>query len=110
MLLQVEVCRTQVFDRPLRGREFFEAIIRDHLDLGRPDQVQLLFPRKITRATPGRFATRVITEGVNPSLHIAYKRCHIKQYLKEERALRTETTFNDTDDFGIGPVTFINVR
>jgi hypothetical protein len=101
-LLQVEASRTQVFDRPLRGREFFESVIRDHLDLGRPDQVQLLFPRRITRATPGRFSTRVITAGVNPSLHIAYKRCHIKQYFKEERALRTETTFNNTYDFGVG--------
>lgn len=64
--------------------------------------MQLLFPRKITRATPGRFTTCVITTGVNPSLHIAYKRCHIKQYFKEERALRTETTFNDTYDFGVG--------
>lgn len=100
--LQVEVSLTQVFDRPLRGREFFETVIRENLDLGRPDQVQLLFPRKITRATPGRFTTRVLTDGVNPSLHIAYKRCHIKQYFKEERALRTETTFNDTYDFGIG--------
>jgi hypothetical protein len=101
-ILQLEVSLTQVFDRPLRGREFFESVIRDNLDLGRPDHVQLLFPRKITRATPGRFTTRVITTGVNPSLHIAYKRCHIKQYFKEERALRTETTFNDTYDFGIG--------
>jgi hypothetical protein len=101
-ILQLEVSLTQVFDRPLRGREFFESVIRDNLDLGRPDHVQLLFPRKITRATPGRFTTRVITTGVNPSLHIAYKRCHIKQYFKEERALRTETTFNNTYDFGIG--------
>jgi hypothetical protein len=101
-VLQLEGSLTQVLDRPLRGREFFETVIRDNLDLGRPDQVQLLFPRKITRATPGRFTTRVITTGVNPSLHIAYKRCHIKQYFKEERALRTETTFNDTYDFGIG--------
>lgn len=85
--LQLEVSLTQVFDRPLRGREFFESVIRENLDLGRPDHVQLLFPRKITRATPGRFTTRVITTGVNPSLHIAYKRCHIKQYFKEERAL-----------------------
>ena len=101
-LLQVEISLTQVFDRPLHGRQFFEGVIRDHLDLGRPDHVQLLFPRKITRATPGRFTTRVITTGVHPSLHIAYKRCHIKQYFKEERALRTETTFNDTYDFGVG--------
>jgi hypothetical protein len=81
---------TQVFDRPLRRREFFESVIGDNLDLGRPHQVQLLFPRKITRATPGRLTTRVITDGVNPNLHIAYKRCDIKQYFKEERALRTD--------------------
>jgi hypothetical protein len=101
-LLQLEVSRTQVFDRPLRGREFFEEVFRDNLDLGRPDRLQLLFDRKITRATPGRFSTRVITHGVVPSLHLEYKRCHIKQYFKEGRALRTETTFNDTYDFGVG--------
>jgi hypothetical protein len=101
-ILQAEVSLTQVFDRPLCGREFFETVIRENLDLGRPDHVQLLFPRRIIRTTPGRFTTHVITKGVNPSLHIAYKHCRIKQYFKEERALRTETTFNDTYDFDIG--------
>ncbi len=100
-ILQLELSRTQVFDDPLRGREFFEEVIRENLDLGRPDRVQLLFERKITRATPGRFTTRVITDGVAPSLHVEYKRCHVKQYFKEGRALRTETTFNDTQDVGV---------
>jgi len=54
------------------------------------------------RRTPGRFRTRVITEGVTPSLYIDYKHTAIKQYHKEGRALRTETTINDTRDFGIG--------
>ncbi len=54
------------------------------------------------RATPGRFRTRVITDGVTPSLHIDYKQSKIKQYHKEGRALRTETTINDTHDFAIG--------
>jgi hypothetical protein len=100
-ILQLEVSRTQVFDRPLRGREFFEEVIREHLDLGRPSRVQLLFERRIVKATPGPFATRVITDGVLPSLHVQYKRCHIKQYFKEGRALRTETTINDAYDFGL---------
>src|SRR5664279_613888 len=34
------------------------------------------------RATPGRFRTRVITEGVTPSLHVDYKHTTIKQYHK----------------------------
>jgi hypothetical protein len=101
-ILQAELSLTQVLDRPLTGRVFFEEVIREHLDLGRPDQVQLIFDRRVTRRTPGRFRTRVITEGVVPSLHVDYKHSRIKQYHKEGRALRTETTINDPRDFGIG--------
>jgi hypothetical protein len=105
-ILQAEFSLTQVLDRPATGRAFFEEVIRENLDLGRPDQVQLIFDRKIVRrgryATPGRFRTRVLTDGVIPSLHIDYKNCRIKQYHKEGRALRTETTINDTRDFKIG--------
>jgi hypothetical protein len=100
-VVQLELSRTQVFDDPQRGREFFEEVIREHLDLGRPDRIQLLFERRIYKNTPSRFSTRVVTEGVAPSLHVAYKRCHVKQYFKEGRALRTETTFNDPADVGV---------
>jgi hypothetical protein len=105
-ILQAEFSLTKVLDRPVSGRVFFEQVIRDNLDAGRPDQVSLIFDRQLKRsgprATPGRFRTRVITEGVTPSLHIDYKHCAIKQYHKEGRALRTETTINDTCDFQIG--------
>ena len=101
-ILQAEFSLTQVFDRPQTGRVFFEEVIRENLDMGRPDQVQLIFARRITKCTPGRFRTRVITNGVIPSLHVDYKSSRIKQYHKEGRALRTETTINNTRDFGIG--------
>jgi hypothetical protein len=78
------------------------AARRAVLDMGRPSRVQLLFDRRINRGTPGRFRTRIITDGVTPSLHVDYKKSHIKQYHKEGRALRTETTINDSRDFGIG--------
>jgi hypothetical protein len=101
-ILQAEFSLTQVLDRPLTGRIFFEEVIRENLDIGRPEQVQLIFGRRVTSQTPGRFRTRVLTEGVTPSLHIDYKRSRIKQYHKEGRALRTETTINDARDFRIG--------
>jgi hypothetical protein len=100
--LQAEFSLTQVLDRPLSGRIFFEEVIRENLDLGRPDKVQLIFNRRVTKRTPGRFRTRVLTAGVTPSLHVDYKRTGIKQYHKEGRALRTETTINNPRDFGIG--------
>ena len=84
-VLQAEFSLTQTLDAPVTGRIFFEQVIRDNLDLGRPDQVSLIFDRKIVRkgkrATPGRFRTRVITDGVTPSLHVDYKHSKIKQYL-----------------------------
>jgi hypothetical protein len=101
-ILQSEFALTQVLDRPLTGRCFFEEVIRENLDLGRPDQMQLIFDRRVTRRTPGRFRTRVLTDGVVPSLHVEYKKSKVKQYHKEGQALRTETTINDTYDFAIG--------
>lgn len=99
---QAEFSLTQVLDRPLTGRIFFEEVIRENLDIGRPSRVKLIFDRRITKATPGQFRTRVITEGVTPSLHIDYKHSDIKQYHKEGEALRTEVTINDTRDFALG--------
>src|SRR6266404_2600395 len=101
-ILQAEFSLTQVLDRPVHGRLFFEQVIRENLDLGRPEEVQLIFNRKITRKTPGRFRTRVVTQDVTPSLNVYYKNTRIKQYHKENRALRTETTINNSYDFGIG--------
>ena len=102
-ILQAEFSLTQMLDRPVSGRIFFEQVLRDNLDIGRPDQVALIFDRRIIskgrRRTPGRFRTRVITAGVTPSLHVDYKNTKIKQYHKQGRALRTETTINDTRDF-----------
>jgi hypothetical protein len=104
-VLQAEFSITQMLDAPAAGRIFFDQLIRDNLDIGRPDRVSLIFGRRIVRkgrrATPGRFRTRVITEGVTPSLHVDYKNSKIKQYHKLGKALRTETTINDTKDFGV---------
>ena len=104
-ILQAEFSLTQMLDRPVSGRIFFEQVLHDNLDIGRPDQVSLIFDRRLRRAgprpTPGRFRTRVITQGVVPALHVDYKNSKIKQYHKEGRALRTETTINDTRDFGL---------
>ena len=105
-VLQAEFSLTQVLDKPASGRIFFNQVIADNLAIGRPDQVGLIFDRKIVRkgprATPGRFRTRVITAGVTPSLHVDYKNSKIKQYHKLGKAIRTETTINDARDFGIG--------
>jgi hypothetical protein len=83
-ILQAEFSLTQMLDRPVSGRVFFEQVIRDNLDIGRPGQIALVFGRRLmTRKrhpAPGTFRTRVITSGVTPSLHVEYKSTRIKQY------------------------------
>jgi len=99
---QMEVSRTHIFTRPVRGREFFEQVLRENLDLGRPDRVQVVFGRQVRRNTPSRFCTRVVQMGVQPSLLITYKHSSVKQYFKLNRGLRTEATINNPLDFGVG--------
>lgn len=105
-VLQAEFSLTQVLDRPAAGRVFFEEVIRDNLDAGRPEQISMVFDRHIRtrgkRPTPSRFRTRVLTAGVTPSIHVDYKHSKIKQYFKLGHAIRTETTINDASDFGVG--------
>lgn len=101
-LRQLELSDTRVFDRPQAGRDWFEQTIRDQLTLGRPDHVAVVFNRKVIATTPGRFQTRVFHRGDQVALQVQYKHSKVKQYFKEGQALRTETTVNDTYDFGVG--------
>ena len=97
---QMEVSRTQVFLDAEQGRALVENLIRENLDLGRPHRISLIFDRKVTKANPSEFHTRVIREGVLPSIRVRYKYSALKQYFKDGRALRTETMINNPYDFG----------
>jgi hypothetical protein len=61
-----------------------------------------VFGRRVNRRTPGRFQTRIIHAGVEPTIQAHYRHSKVKQYFKQGRALRTETTINDPYDFGVG--------
>ena len=102
---QVEVSRTLVFDAPRRARAFFEALIADNLDIGRPANVEIIFNRHIRRDTPGVFRTTIDRPTVGPDnggvvLNLFYKHSRIKQYLKDGRAMRIETVVNAPRDLG----------
>jgi hypothetical protein len=102
---QVEVSRTIVFDAPRRARWFFEALIGDNLDIGRPENVEIIFGRQIRRNTAGTFRTAIDRPVIGPDaggviLNVFYKHSRIKQYLKEGRALRIEAVINAPRDLG----------
>jgi len=101
---QIETSRTIVFDAPRRARGFFEALVADNLDIGRPDHVELIFrghPRRWGRPpkTEQIYKTRIDTrDTIGVTVNADYKHSRIKQYLKDGRALRIETVINKPDD------------
>jgi hypothetical protein len=98
---QVEVSRTLVFDAPRHARGFFEALIADNLDIGRPHNLEIIFGRRIRRDTQGVFRTAIDRRDNGGVLvNVFYKRSRIKQYLKDGRAMRIETVINAPRDLG----------
>ena len=101
---QIETSRTIVFDAPRRARAFFQALVADNLDIGRPDHVELIFtghPRRWGRPPKlePTYKTRIDTrDTIGVTVNADYKHSRIKQYLKDGRALRIETVINSPDD------------
>ena len=104
---QIETSRTIVFDAPRHARSFFEALVADNLDLGRPEVVELIFSGRPGARhgrkppVPETFKTKVVTRGVDVTVNAFYKHSRCKQYLKDGRALRIETVVNSPDDLGV---------
>jgi hypothetical protein len=101
---QIEVSRTLVFDNDCHARAFFEALLADNMDLGRPENVELIFRRgqragRHTDPPPGGgFKTKIDRYCDLVTLNVFYKNSRAKQYLKDGRALRIETVVNDARD------------
>ncbi len=98
---QTEVSRTLVFDDPRRARRFFEALVEDNVDIGRPEAVSMVFSRRVTKATKEPFRERIFTAGTDVRLDFSYKHSRVKQYLKEGRAYRIESVINKPADLGL---------
>ena len=87
---------------PAMPAAFFEALVADNLDLGRPDTIEIIFDRQIRGGNAPRrqFKTKVVTRGTEVTVNAFYKHSRIKQYLKDGRALRIETVINAPNDLG----------
>ena len=99
-MAQVEVSRTIVSDAPRHARAFFEALVTDNLDLGRPDTIEIIFDRRVRADTASEFKTKIVSRGTEVTVNAFYKHSRIKQDLKDQRALRIETVVNAPGDLG----------
>ncbi|HWD09545.1 MAG TPA: hypothetical protein VHA57_10665 [Actinomycetota bacterium] len=98
---QVEVSKTLVFEQPRWARGFFEALVADNVGIGRPEVVAMIFSRQLRSTTKEPFVGRIFTPGSEVHIDFTYKHSRVKQYLKQGRALRTETVINKPWDLNI---------
>jgi hypothetical protein len=77
---QVEVSRTLVFDDPRRARRFFEALVADNIDIGRPELVAILFARQVRKTTREPFITRIFSPGTEVKIDFRYKHSRVYKY------------------------------
>ncbi|MBV9116173.1 MAG: hypothetical protein JOY63_02280 [Acetobacteraceae bacterium] len=98
---QVEISRTLVLDAPRRARAFFEALVADNIGIGRPEEVSMVFARRLGRPTHHPYQTRIFTSGTQVRIDFRYKHSRVKQYLKDGRALRIETVINKPKDLDV---------
>ena len=103
---QIETSRTLVFDDDVHARAFFESLLRENMDLGRPENAELLFRRGQTRGfpsspPPGGFKTKIDQYCELVTMNVFYKHSRLKQYLKDGTALRIETVINSPKDLRV---------
>jgi hypothetical protein len=101
---QAETSPTLVFDDNCHARAFFEALLGEDMDLGRPENAELLFRRGQRLGRPtipppgGGFKTKIDRHCGLVTPTVFCKNSRVKQYRKDGTALRIETVVTDPQD------------
>jgi hypothetical protein len=100
---QVEYCTNLVFKERTALDRMAERLLDLNRSIGRPDKLSTVFGHRITKAYRGGLKTQIADHHLgNPVIRSEYKDCSIKQYVRDDRLLRTEATSYNTPDLGIG--------
>jgi len=100
---QVEYCDNLVFRRRAAVDQLNERLLDANRTIGQPDKITTIFGRHITKKHSGKLKTTIHDMHLgNPVIRSHYKNSIIKQYLRDERNLRTEAATNDVRDYRVG--------
>lgn len=100
---QVEYCTNLVFAERAALDRLAERMLDLNRTIGRPDKLSVIFGRRITKSYAGGLKTQIADYHLgNPVIRSEYKQASIKQYVRDNRLLRTEATSYHTPDLGVG--------
>jgi hypothetical protein len=99
---QVELCDNLIFFRRAAIDQFAERLLDMNRTIGQPKKITLIFGRKVTKQYKGKLQTELEDLDLpNPVIRSFYGHGFAKQYVRDDRVLRTEPATNDVTDYGV---------
>ena len=99
---QVEYCDNLIFHRRAAVDELTERLLDLNRSIGQPKKITLIFGRKVTKQYKGKLQTVIEDLNLpNPVIRSHYGHGFAKQYVRDDRLLRTEPATNNVYDYGV---------
>jgi hypothetical protein len=99
---QVEYCDNLIFCRRAAVDELTERLLDLNRTIGQPKKITMIFGRKVTKEYKGKLQTVIEDLDLpNPVIRSHYGHGFAKQYVRDDRILRTEPATNNVYDYGV---------
>ncbi len=99
---QVEYCDNLIFHRRAAVDELTERLLDLNRTIGQPKKITMIFGRKVTKEYKGKLQTVIEDLDLpNPVIRSHYGHGFAKQYVRDDRILRTEPATNNVYDYGV---------
>jgi hypothetical protein len=99
---QVEYCDNLIFHRRAAVEELTERLLDLNRNIGQPKKITMIYGRKVTKEYKGKLQTVIEDlDLANPVIRSHYGHGFAKQYVRDDRILRTEPATNSVYDYGV---------
>ena len=99
---QAEYCDNLIFFRRAAVDELEQRLLDMNRTIGQPKKITIIFGRKVTKEYTGKLQTVIEDLDLpNPVIRSHYAHGFAKQYVRDNRLLRTEPATNNVRDYGV---------
>jgi hypothetical protein len=99
---QVEYCDNLIFQRRAAVEEITQRLLDLNRNIGQPKKITTIFGRKVTKEYKGKLQSVIEDLDLpNPVIRSHYGHGFAKQYVRDDRLLRTEPATNNVYDYGV---------
>ena len=99
---QVEYCDNLIFHRRAAVDEVTQRLLDLNRNIGQPNKITTVFGRKVTKQYKGKLQSVIEDLDLpNPVIRSHYGHGFAKQYVRDDRLLRTEPATNSVYDYGV---------